>query len=122
VVSAVQRFFADGILPEDVNEIATVLIPKKSDPEELKDFRPISLCKVIFKVVSKYLVNRLRPMLQDIISPTQSAFIPGHLITDNAFVAFECIRAIQNGARLKRNYVRTSWIWLKRTTAWIGGF
>jgi hypothetical protein len=67
VIRAVQQFFIDGIMPEGVNDTSIVLIPKKNDPEELKDFRRISVCNVIFKVVSKCLVNRLRPLLQDII-------------------------------------------------------
>jgi hypothetical protein len=89
----VQNLFANGVMPEGVNDTTIVLIPKKDDPADLKDFRPISLCNVIFKVVLKCLVNRLRPLLQDIIAPTQSAFIPGRLITDNALIAFECIHA-----------------------------
>jgi hypothetical protein len=63
VVMVVQSFFADGVMPEEVNDTSIVLIPKKNKPEELKDFRPISLCNVIYKVVSKCLVNRLRPFL-----------------------------------------------------------
>jgi hypothetical protein len=59
---------------------------------------------VIFKVVSKCLVNRLRPILQDIISPTQSAFIPGRLITDNALMAFECIHAIQTSSAARKKF------------------
>jgi hypothetical protein len=102
VVAAVQKFFTDGVMPEEVNDIAIVLIPKKDNPEEVKDFRPISLCNVVFKVVSKCLVNRMRPILHDIISPTQSAFIPGRLITDNALVAFECIHSIQTGSPSRR--------------------
>ena len=74
-------------MPNGVNETSIVLIPKCPHPEELKDFRPISLCNVIYNIVSKCLVNWLRQMLQDIISPTQSAFIPGRLITDNALIA-----------------------------------
>jgi hypothetical protein len=81
-----------------------VLIPKKNDPAELKYFRPISLCNVIFKVASKCLVNRLRPHLQDIIAPMQSAFIQGRIITDNVLIAFECIHAIQMGPATHRKF------------------
>jgi hypothetical protein len=97
VIRVVQEFFQTGVMPHGVNETAIVLIPKKEDPEVLKDFRPISLCNVIDKVVSKCLVNRLRHCLQELIAPAQSAFVPGRLITDNALIAFECLYAIQSG-------------------------
>lgn len=96
VTRAVQEFLVTGIMPEEVNDTCIVLIPKIQQPETLKDFRPISLCNVTYKVVSKCLVNRLRPLLQDLISPSQSAFIPGRLITDNALIAFECLHAINS--------------------------
>jgi hypothetical protein len=47
------------------------------------------------KLCLKCLVNRLSPILDNIISDSQSAFIPGRMITGNAFIAFECIHAIQ---------------------------
>jgi hypothetical protein len=81
-------------MPLGVNDTMIVLIPKKEELELLKDFRPISLCDVIYNVVSKCIVNRLRPLLQELIKPTQSAFVPGRLITDNALVAFVCLHAI----------------------------
>ena len=88
VVGAVKKFFVDGIMPEGINDTTIVLIPKGSNPESLKDFHPISLCNVIYKVVAKCLVNRLRPFLDEIIFETQSAFVPGRLLTDNAYIAF----------------------------------
>lgn len=96
VIRALQEFFSSGVMPEGVNDTSIVLIPKVAQPEALKDFRPISLCNVIYKVVSKCIVNRLRPLLQNIISPNQSAFVPGRLITDNAIIAFECLHAISS--------------------------
>ena len=98
VVCAVKEFFRTGIMPARVNDTCIVLIPKIPHPEHLKDFRPISLCNVIYKVVSKCIVNRLRPLLQDLIAPNQSAFIPGRMITDNALIAFECLHAINASA------------------------
>jgi hypothetical protein len=95
IVDAVKRFFAEGIMPEGVNETSIVFIPKITNPTEVKDFRPISLCNVLYKIVSKCLVNCLHPVLNDIVTPNQSAFIPGRLITDNALIAFECIHSIE---------------------------
>jgi hypothetical protein len=63
----------------------------------LKDFRWISLCNVIYKVVSKCMVNRLWPVLHDVIGPMQSAFVPGRMVTDNAVIAFECLHVIRSG-------------------------
>jgi hypothetical protein len=59
----VKGFFETGQMPLGVNDTTILLFPKKEELELLKDFRPISLCNVIYKVVSKYLINRLRPLL-----------------------------------------------------------
>lgn len=56
IVNAVLEFFETGVMPEGVNDTCIVLIPKVPVPETLKDFRPISLCNVVYKVVSKCLV------------------------------------------------------------------
>jgi hypothetical protein len=96
VIRGVRRFFETGHMPPAINQTAIVLIPKKDKPKMLKDFRPISLCNVIYKVVSKCIVIRLGPVLHDIIGPMQSAFILGRIITDT-LIAFECIHAMKNG-------------------------
>jgi hypothetical protein len=93
VITAVKDFFETGVMPQGINETVIVLLPKKEEPEEQKDFRPISMCKVVFKC----LVNRLWPLLHDIISPEQSAFNRGRIITDNAPIAFECLHALNHG-------------------------
>jgi hypothetical protein len=104
VINAVRNFLITGDMPLGVNDTILVLIPKSNDAQELTDFRPISLCNIVYKVVAKCLVNRLRPFLNDLISDTQSAFIPGRLITDNALVAFECFHAIQREKGPAKNF------------------
>lgn len=120
---AVHQFFKTGHMPLGVNDTSIVLIPKVQHPATLKELRPISLCNVIYKVVSKCLVNRLRPCLTDLISENQSAFIPGRLISDNSLIAFECIHHIQTNAGnadfcaykldLSKAYDRVDWDYLE---------
>jgi hypothetical protein len=95
VVSAVLDFL-NGDLPDEVNKTLLVLIPKVSNPQELSQYRAISLCNVLYKICSKTMENRLRVILDDIISEEQSAFVPGRLITDNVLIAYECCHYLRN--------------------------
>lgn len=76
-------------LPEGINDTSIVLIPKVKQPTRITELGPISLCNVIIRIMTKVLANRMKHMLNDIISENQSAFIPGWLITDNVMIAFE---------------------------------
>lgn len=77
------------MLPEKVNSTLVCLIPKVKHLKQVSDLRPISLCNVLMRILSKVMANRLKPCLHNIISEKQSAFIEGRLLTDNALVAFE---------------------------------
>ena len=83
-------------MPEGWNETIISLIPKVDTPEKVTDLRPISLCNVVYKVVSRVLSSRLRDVLPDFISPFQSAFVPGHLISDNIIVSYELTHFLLN--------------------------
>lgn len=76
-ISLVREALSSGNIPEELNRTLIVLIPKVAKPEKVTQFRPISLCNVALKVVSKVLVERIRPLLGDLIDPTQSSFVPG---------------------------------------------
>ena len=95
IIEAVRRFFVTGVMPEGVNNTTIVLIPKVDNPQCLTEFRPISLCNVVYKIIAKCLVNRLQPILGDNILEEQSAFVPGSLIIDNAYITFECTHYIK---------------------------
>lgn len=101
-----------------------VLIPKISNPKKIIEFRPISLCNVIYKIGSKMIANRIKPFLNDIISPIQTAFVPKRLITDNVLVAFELNHFLKCRTRGKKqfmalkldvskSYDRIGWVFLR---------
>lgn len=82
-------FFHSGSLFKPLNHTFITLIPKVSFLDQVSHFRPISLCNVIYKVISKILVNRLKPIMDSLIIPFQNAFIKGRNISDNILIAHE---------------------------------
>lgn len=93
-----------GQFPDGWNETTIVLIPKVPHPDKIKDLRPISLYNVLYKIVFKVLANRLKKILPEIISPSQSAFLPGRLISDNILIAYEMTHYMRNKRRGKCGY------------------
>lgn len=89
---AVQSFFMYGFLPKGVNATSLALIPKVQGAETLKDFRPISCCNILYKVVSKILANRLKVFLPELVEPNQCAFVKGRLLLENVLLAAELVK------------------------------
>lgn len=73
----------------DLNHTLLTLIPKVKCPKRVSDFCLIALCKILYKLVSKVLANRLKQILPNIISDTQSVFQFDKAISDNILVAFK---------------------------------
>ncbi|KAL2230784.1 UNVERIFIED_CONTAM: LINE-1 reverse transcriptase [Sesamum indicum] len=89
VTRAVLDFFSTGKLLKQINSTILALIPKVHTPMSVNDFRPISCCNVLYKIIAKLLVQRLNVLLDKIISPCQTTFIPGRSIGDNIMLAQE---------------------------------
>ncbi|XP_056695812.1 uncharacterized protein [Spinacia oleracea] len=75
ILSFVSECFESKSFPVSINDTSICLIPKTDNPESIKQYRPISLCNTSYKIVSKLIVHRLRPLLNSIISPNQNSFL-----------------------------------------------
>ena len=96
LLSKVDLIFENKEEISSVNETNIVLIPKTDYPETIRDFRPISLCNVVYKTLTKVIATRLRRVMPKIISPNQCSFVPGRQGTDNIIVAQEVIHSMRN--------------------------
>jgi hypothetical protein len=131
VKSEVLQFLNGGDMLEGWNDTVIVLIPKVRNPEKFSEFCPISLCNVLYKLIAKVLSNRLRKILPQIISPSQSAFVPGRLITDNVLLAYELTHYLNNKWKgnegvaamkfdMSKAYDRVEWSFLRKMMSRLG--
>ncbi|GMI74429.1 hypothetical protein HRI_001112200 [Hibiscus trionum] len=130
VFNFVKEFFDGGSLDSRINQTLLVLIPKIDVPELISQFRPISLCTVLYKVITKTIVNRLKPFLPKWISENQVSFVPGRNISDNVILAQEIIHTMSNKAGrkgfmaikvdLEKAYDRLEWHFIEDTLREIG--
>lgn len=121
------KFIGDSFegcsLPLGLNDTYVCLIPKTNSPDNLKLFRLISLCNSIYKILTKCIVNRVRPLMYKLISPLQTSFIPRRRVADNVFIVQEAVykRRKKKGTKgfcatkldLKKAFDKLEWSFIK---------
>ena len=124
VTLAILDFFSSGCILSSANFTNIVLIPKVKSPKSVSQFRPISVCNVLYKIISKVFVNRMKTVLPRVISDSQSAFVPGQMITDNVIMTFEVLHYLKNLGEgknvqmadkldMSKAYDRVEWAYLR---------
>lgn len=104
--------------------VTQALIPKVKKTRKSDEFRPISLCNVIYKLISKVLAKRLKFILPSSVVETQSAFVPGRLITTNVMMAYETLHYMNKKRvgnlgfmvfkfHISKEYERVEWMFLE---------
>ncbi|KAA3454599.1 Retrovirus-related Pol polyprotein LINE-1 [Gossypium australe] len=115
----VKGVFDGRPIEAELNNTLIVLIPKKESPEDFSQFRPISLCSVLYKLVMKVIANRFKVIFPKLISQEQAGFIAGRNIVDNIILAQEVIHSMRCNRKgrkwmavkldLEKAYDRVSW-------------
>ena len=110
-----------GVL-KNFNATFLALIPKEDGADSPGKFRHISLCNVIYKIISKVIVNRLKPLLPNLISPEQSRFVEGRQILDGVILVHEVIHSLKITKKpnmliklnMSKKFDKLSWEYIKK--------
>lgn len=116
---------------KSINHTSINLIPRVKNPKRVSEFKPISLCNVIYKIISRVIANRLKPLINSIISETQSAFTTDKLTTNNVLIAFESLHHMKTSCFGKKSFMalkldmskvydRVEWIFLEKNLLKLG--
>ncbi|XP_021755418.1 uncharacterized protein LOC110720672 [Chenopodium quinoa] len=131
VYNFVSSILHGRLSPESINNTNIALIPKVKDPKTMSEFRLISLCNVLHKIVLEAIVLRLKSILPGIVTENQSAFVPGCLIMDNALVTLELFHTMKNRSKgrkgtialkldMSKAYDRVEWGFLRKLLLTMG--
>eukprot|EP00253_Pinus_taeda_P025596 PITA_25596 len=110
-----------GSILKSINSTFIALIPKEEEANTPEKFKPIALCNVIYKIISKVIANRLKLILPGIISEEQPGYVEGRQILDNILLAQEMIHTLHSRKEtgmlmqldLSKAYDKVSWRYLE---------
>lgn len=126
----VRGVFERRVVEASVNKTLLVLISKKENTLRFCEFRPISLCMLLYKIITKIIANRLKEVMCKLVLPNQSSFVPGRHITDNVLIAQEVMHSMKMKKGkvkwmtmkidLEKTYDRLSWEFIEDTLKDVG--
>nr|KYP72147.1 LINE-1 reverse transcriptase isogeny [Cajanus cajan] len=125
-----QDIFKNPRKVAEMNKTFITLIPKVENVSSLKQMRPISLCNVSYKLLTKAIAFRLRNIMVDLVGPNQCNFVPNRHTSDNIIITQEVIHSMsyKTGKKgwmaikidLEKAYDRLNWTFIKETLTMIG--
>jgi hypothetical protein len=121
VWEVVEESRASGLVLPALNATFLTLIPKEERVTNPKQFRPIALCNSIYKVITKIIATRLKPILPFLISTEQSGYVEGRQIMDSVILAHEIIHSLKSSRTpgmlikldLSKAFDRASWQYIR---------
>eukprot|EP00253_Pinus_taeda_P031311 PITA_31311 len=128
LLRVVEESRTTGSIYHAINSTFVALIPKSDSPASFDDYRPISLCNCLYKIISKTIANLLRPILSQSISPQQFAFLESRQIHEAIGLAQEALhsiwskhlKAILLKIDLSKAFDRVSWLFIKMILIHLG--
>uniref|UniRef100_A0A803P4J3 CCHC-type domain-containing protein n=1 Tax=Cannabis sativa TaxID=3483 RepID=A0A803P4J3_CANSA len=105
ICEVVKKFFRTRVLEKQLNYTLICLIPKVEHPDRIDQFRPISLCNFSYKIIAMILANRLKRVMDELISLVQSAFIPGRWIAESSILTQELVHMTYKRKRRSRDMI-----------------
>lgn len=106
-----------------INETFLTLLPKDDNPDSMRKFQPISLCSVIYKALTKVIVNKLKGLMSYLIAPMQCSFVPRRHGTNNVIIVQEVVHSMKTKKEkkesmaikvdLEKAYYLVNWSFLK---------
>ncbi|CAI5458366.1 unnamed protein product [Closterium sp. Yama58-4] len=96
VMAMIEEFVSSGNLPAVANEAVTILLYKKGEETDVRNYRPITLLTSVYKILAKVVASRMKAVLDQVISKEQFGFLPGRRLTDAVSLVADLIETAKN--------------------------
>lgn len=92
ISEAVMQFFKTNLIYKAINCTSVTLVSKVQNPSSIKEFRPISCCTILYKIIFELLTKRLQTVMDNLVDHGEAAFAPGRVITNNILLSHELVK------------------------------